>query len=119
MTYRQVYDALQIETAPGVTIPVAYYQFPEDDPNNPAPPPPFICYYYPDSNDLYADDTNYQRIRPLTVELYTGNKDFALENAVEAAMASHGFVFSRSEEYISSERLYMTTYETEVVITNG
>lgn len=120
MTYKKVYQILSgIELSPGVLIPAAYYMFPEDDPNNPAPPPPFLVYYYPGDNDLLADDTNYQKIRPLTVELYCDNKDFSIENAVEDALSSNGFVFSRTEAYIASEKLYMTTYETEVIITNG
>ena len=119
MTYREVFQIISgIETEPGVTIPCAYYQFPEDDPNNPAPPPPFICYYYPESNDFLADDVNYQNIRSLTIELYCDNKDFNLEKAVEDALTSNGFVYSKAEDYIESEKLYMTTYDTEVII-NG
>jgi len=126
MTYLAVYQIVSgIELTPAVGetpatyVPAAYLQFPEDDPNNPAPPPPFICYYYTGDNDLKADDTNYSHIRQLTIELYCDNKDFTLESAVESALNSHGIVYSKYEEYISSEKLYMTTYETEVVITNG
>lgn len=118
MTYREVYQMVSsIESAPGVVIPSAYFMFP-DDPNNPAPPPPFLVYYYPGDNDFKADDSNYQAIRQLTIELYCDNKDFALEKAVEDVLSSNGFVFAKSEEYINSEKLYMTTYDTEVII-NG
>ena len=75
-------------------------------------------YYYPGDNDFKADDSNYQAIRQLTIELYCDNKDFALEKAVEDVLSSNGFVFAKSEEYIDSEKLYMTTYDTEVII-NG
>ena len=122
MTYKEVFDVLNnitVSTTTTDTIPVAYYAFPEDDPNNPAPPTPFICYYYPGSDDLAADNTNYQKIRPLTVELYTDNKDFATEGLVETALNNAGFVYSRDETYIDSEKLYLVSYETEVVITNG
>lgn len=116
MTFKQVYTLLSnIEYAPGKTIPVAYLMFPADDPSN--PPPPFICYYYTGDNDLLADNTNYQKIRPLTVELYTDNKDFAIENAVETALNAAGLVFSRLESYIESEKMYMVSYGTEIVIT--
>ena len=103
--------------AEGITIPAAYLQFPEGDPNTPAPP--FICYYYTGDSDLKADDINYQRIRQLTVELYCENKDFAIESAVEDALTSHNIVYTKMESYIEDEKMYMTTYETEVVITNG
>ena len=84
MTYKEVYQ--MVSTIPMTAdsyIPAAYYMFPEDDTNNPAPPPPFLVYYYSGSDDLDADNANYQRIRPITIELYTETKDFALEAAVE------------------------------------
>lgn len=102
-----------------VTVPFAYTAFPENDPSNPAPPPPFICYYYDMSNDLLADDLNYQKIRGLVVELYTDEKDFALEGRLETTLNENCLVYSKNEEYISSEKLYMTTYETEVILTDG
>lgn len=120
MTYKRVYQILSaIPITEGNYIPTAYYMFPEDDPDNPAPPPPFITYYYPGDNDVKADDVNYQAIRELTIELYTDNKDFSLEQAVESVLTSNGFVYAKTEDYIDSEKLYMTTYETEVIITNG
>lgn len=119
MTYKQVYEIVSaIEIEPGKTIPCAYYMFPEDDPNNPAPPPPFLVYYYPGDDDFKADDTNYTKIRQLTIELYCDNKNFTLEKAVEDALNSNGFVYAKSEDYIESEKLYMTTFDTEVII-NG
>ena len=121
MTYKEVYQKLSAITVSSTTtdtIPTAYLMFPEDDPNNPAPPPPFICYYYTGDNDLLADNVNYKHIRPLTVELYCDNKDFSVEKAVEDALTSNGFVYSKSEEYIESEKLYLTNYNTEVII-NG
>ena len=122
-TYKEVYQiisAIELTPASGQTpatyIPAAYLQFPED---GSAPPPPFICYYYTGDNDLKADNVNYQKIRQLTVELYCDNKNFTLESAVESALTSNGFVYSKYEEYIDSEKMYMTTYEMEVVISNG
>lgn len=117
MTYKEVYQAVSgIQFGEG-TIPAAYYQFPEDDPNNPAPPPPFLVYYYPGSDDLTADNTNFQRIRPLTIELYSDSKDFSLEAAVETALNAAGLVYSRTETYVESEHLYMVTYNSEIIIT--
>ena len=122
MTYKEVYQIISAivltpasGTEPATYIPAAYLQFPEDN----APPPPFICYYYTGDNDLKADDINYQKIRQLTIELYCDNKNFTLESAVESALTSNGFVYTKYEEYIDSEKMYMTTYEMEVIITNG
>lgn len=114
MTYKEVADMIE-----GIGIPFAYDHFPENDPTQPAPAPPFICFYFQGSSDMAADDTNYQRIRALTLELYTDNKDFAMEETVETALNGAGLVFSRTEVYIDSERMYMVTYSTEIIITEG
>lgn len=113
MTYKEVADLIKT-----IGIPFAYDHFVAGDPDNPAPDPPFICFYYDDkSDDLAADNTNYARIRPLTVELYTDNKDFTMEQTVENALNGAGLVFSRSESYIDTERMYMVAYMTEIVLT--
>ena len=93
-------------------IPSAYYQFPNDTEQA----PPFICFYYPGSDDLFADNKNYQKIEALTIELYTDEKDFDLESQLEAALIEAGLPYSRDETYIESERLHVTTYNTEVII---
>lgn len=108
MTYKEVADMLT-----GMQIPFAYDHFDEGS----AAPPPFICFYFDGSADLAADNTNYQKIRPLTVELYTDNKDFEAEATVEAALNEAGLVYSRTETYIDSERLYEVIFQTSVVIT--
>lgn len=102
-----------------VGVPYAYYQFEENNPNNPAPDPPFICFYYPTAEDFKADNINYAHINALTVELYTDAKDFDLEARVEAALTAAELPYAKGETYIDSERMYMTTYNTEVLITNG
>ena len=96
-----------------IGVPYAYYQFP----NGTSVPCPFVCFYFDGSNDLAADNTNYQRIRPLSVELYTDNKDFALEQAVENVLNQNGLVYSREETYLDSEHMNMVTFMTEIVIT--
>lgn len=108
MTYKKVATMVA-----GIGLPYAYYQFPEGT----AQACPFICFYFTNSNDLAADDTNYQKIRPLAIELYTDNKDFTTEAAVESALNSNGLVYAREETYLDSERMYMVTYTTEIVIT--
>ena len=96
-----------------IGVPYAYYQFPEGT----AQPTPFVCFYFDNSDDLVADNTNYQRIRPLVIELYTDNKDFALEATVESVLNRAGLVYSRAESWIDSERMNMVSYTTSVVIT--
>lgn len=107
MTHKEISDMIK-----SIGLPYAYYEFPD----NTEQEPPFICFYYPDSDDLYADNVNYVGIRRLYVELYTDEKDFEQEAAVETALNSNGLSFRKSELYIDSERMYQITYSMEVVI---
>ena len=107
MTYQEIAEMVE-----SIGLPFAYYQFDQ----NTAQPPPFICFYYPASNDVYADASNYQRITELTIELYTDNKDFEHEKAVEDALAASSLTYRKLESYIDEEQMYMVTYEMEVII---
>lgn len=98
----------------GIGLPNAYYEFP----GGTEQAPPFICFYFPGNDDFLADDQNYQKIHELVVELYTDDKEFGLEGAVESALTECGLVYDRNETYISSERMYQISYTMEVVI-NG
>lgn len=109
MTYEEV--AAMVEA---IGYPFAYYQFPETGQE-----PPFVCFFYSVSADFIADDSNYQKIEHLVIELYTDQKDFTAEKAVEAVLAAHSLVWSRSEAALDSERMYEVIYEMDVVITEG
>ena len=95
-------------------VPFTYYSFPEGE----APNLPYIVFYYPNSANVAADNSVYQRVDALTIELYTNNKDFTLEGNVESVFNSYNIVWDKSEEYIDTEHMFMITYETEIVI-NG
>ena len=101
----------------GVGLPYAYDHFTADD--SPGGPP-FICFMYTDDADFKADDTNYQRITDLTIELYVDEPDFTKEAAIEAALAGAELVYAKSgPAYIKDERMYQTTYETSVLLTGN
>lgn len=110
MTYKEISDLVD-----GIGYPYAYYQFTKDT----AKAPPFICFYYPGRDDMLADNTNYAPITELVIELYTNNKDFTAEATVESALEAAEIVYEKDEAYIDSERMYMITYTTEVLITDG
>lgn len=107
MTYAEI--ATMVES---VGLPFAYHHFPDKSGQQ----PPFICFFYPQSADMLADGTNYKRINSLTVELYTDNKDFALEKQVETVLNGSGLVWQKDEFYIDEERMYLESYMTEVLI---
>ena len=111
MTYEELNTLIE-----SFGLPYAYNEFPE----NTEQAPPFICFLLDNNSaDIMADNTNYQAIRPLTIELYTDNKDFELEMTIEAALQSAGLTYVRSETYIEKERMYQITYESEVIIQNA
>jgi hypothetical protein len=96
-----------------VGLPYAYYQFPDNTPQA----PPFIVFYYEDSDDLFADNSNYQRITELTIEFYSETKDFFYEDLSEDALTAASLTYRKSEQFIDSERMHETVYELEVLIT--
>lgn len=111
MTYEELNTLIA-----GFGLPYAYNEFPE----NTQQTPPFICFLLDNNSaDLMADNSNYQAIRPLTIELYTDNKDFELETTIETGLQAAGLNFVRSETYIEKERMYQITYESEVLIDNA
>lgn len=95
-----------------VGIPSAYYQFADDTGQQ----PPFICFFYGGSNDVNADNINYVRVERLYIELYTDQKDFALEAKVEKTLNDNGIVFAKSQDYIDTERMHVTVYESDIVL---
>ena len=109
MTYKDI--ASMIES---IGLEYSYYQFPEG--TNQAPP--YVVFFYSHTDDLYADEKNYQRIVTLNIELYTAEKDFESEAAVEAVLAENNLAYYKEENYIDSEKLFQIAYESEVLI-NG
>lgn len=107
MTYQDI-----AEVVSSIGIPYAYRVFRDKQAL------PYCIFYYPDIDDPMADNANYERLVRLRLELYTDNKNFLLEAQVETALLDNGLPFSKVEDYVESERMYMTTYESEVFI-NG
>lgn len=107
MTYKEI--AAMIES---IGLPYAYYQFPEGTGQE----PPFVVFFYSNIDDLYADESNYQRIVTLNIELYTREKDFEKEATVEGILQNSGLSYYKEENYIDSEKMYQIAYEMEVII---
>ena len=113
MTYIEIAEMIQ-EAAQAIGCEHTYREWP----TGAAPKPPYILFYYPERDDFFADNRNYQKITALNVELYTDNKDFAAEAALEAVLERHGLAYDNDEAYIESEKMYEVLYEMEVTI-NG
>lgn len=109
MTYKEVNTVIA-----SIGIDYAYDHFTDDTGHE----LPFICFMYSNSSDLEADNINYQKIRALDIELYTENKDFELEETVESVLNANGFVYTKEETYIESERMYEVIFHTSVAISD-
>lgn len=93
-----------------IGLPFAYRAF--DSPQA----PPFICYLYTGNTPEPADNTNYVKIETLVIELYTDNKDFSLESQIETILDANEMIYERDEEWLSDERMQLTTYTMDVFI---
>ena len=97
-----------------IGLPYAYYQFKE----NSAPALPYLVFYYPNNSDMHADNINYQKINALNIELYSENKSFTDEKKVEDVLEANGITYTKTESYLSDEKMFEVLYESEVLI-NG
>ena len=109
MTYKEVAQMVK-----SIGLPYAYHHFSDDT----AQPTPFVIFFYTFSDDFMADDINYQRITTLNIELYTDEKDYDQEEAIEQILKNNGLTYYKEENYINSEKMYQIAYEMEVLI-NG
>lgn len=107
MTYKEISTMIS-----EIGIPYAYNEFADGT----GIAPPFICFLFTGSNDMMSDNINYQKIRTLAIELYTDNKDFALEEALESKLIENEIPFIRQETYLDGEQMFMVVYTTQIVI---
>lgn len=107
MTREEVYSMVQ-----SIGLPCAYYQFANDTPQI----PPFVVCFFLTNTDVFADQTNYVDKEVLNIELYTKNRDFELEKAVEVILNSNGFTYAKEASYVDKEHIWQISYESEVII---
>ena len=91
-------------------IPFAYDHFAEGGSRD----PPFICFLFPGSEKVAADNVVYMEFSNLSIELYTGEKDPELEDRVEAVLNANELFWNKSEVWIESEKLYEVLYQMTV-----
>lgn len=102
MTYEEVWAMLD-----SIGIPCTYRHWDETEG---VPAPPFLIFVYEDRQDFLADDGIYSKIVTTTLELYSADKDFESEDAIEAVLEAHGIQYTKEEDYISTEKLFVETY---------
>ena len=77
---------------------------------------PYVVYYYPSENDFHADGSNYANRRQLFIELFSSKKDFETESVIEDKLRSAGITWYKQTDFLNDEKLFQTTYESEVII---
>jgi hypothetical protein len=97
-----------------IGVPFAYDHFAEGESLN----PPFLCYLLPGSDNFAADGRVYFKISEVRVELYTDQKEPAVESRVEAILDDHGIFYNKSEVWIQREKLYEVLYSFELPVTD-
>lgn len=98
----------------GFGLPYAYHHFDEEQAR--LLEPPYIRWYFSGIDDLYADNVNFQRIADLRIELYTDFKDFEREETIEETLEGIGWAYDKTDTYLDSEKLYVTTYSGDMII---
>lgn len=106
MNYEEIRDMIA-----DIGLPSTYYQWPKKE----VPPLPYVVFYFPRSENFDADDQVFQTIQALNVELYTSEKNFASEQAVETVLNAYGMAWDKSEIYLTDEHMYEVLYEMEVI----
>lgn len=111
MTYAEINAMVD-----SIGLPYSYYQFPEGTEQT----PPFVVFFYSRNDDLYADQTNYQKIVTLNIELYTADEmstaDLGYMDTIEGILNNAGLTYYKEQNHIDSEKMWQTAYEMEVII---
>lgn len=112
MTYKEI-NTMIAAIADEINCDYAYHHF--DKPTA----PPFMLFMYPDRNDEYGDNSNYNLVQPIDIIYCSDFADFATENKIETALTAANAKTYRKlgPDYIESERMFQTTFETEVLLT--
>ena len=106
MTYDEIITMLE-----EASLPVAYDHFAEGE----SPDLPFLCFLFPETDNMFADNTVYQKIYELNIELYTDHKDPDVESKIENILATHELPFNKSEIWIEDENMYEVLYQTQII----
>lgn len=92
-------------------FPVAYLAFPADD----CPSMPFIVWQETGSDNISADGVVYQPVRIIQADLFTADKDWAAEAALENALALSELFWNKIQTLEDEEACQRYTYTFEVL----
>lgn len=104
MTQAELYQELK-----NIGLPIKYHHL--TDP----PSPPYLVYLFSYSNDLIADNQNYQSISNFQVELYSDKKDLSNEKLIEDKFKALRMPYMKIETWIDTEKLFQVVYEIQLI----
>ena len=99
MTITELNQALS-----SIGLPLAYRSF------KTAPNLPYLVYLFSSSNDVIADNQNYQEVSNFQLELYNNKKDPATEKLVEDKLKELKLPYTKTEVFVESEGLFQVLY---------
>lgn len=105
MTYEKINSMME-----EMGLPFAYHHFAEGE----SPAPPFLIFLSPGENTFSADNSMYFSFKRLNIELYTDEKSPETERQIEEVLRRHHIYYTKSEVWISSEKMYEILYQMEV-----
>ena len=91
----------------GLGYPIAYSHFKEPQKL------PFICYLVVEGETITADDTIYEEILNVDIELYS-DKDFEAENKIKNMLKENELPYSYDEIYIKDEEVFKSTFSIQI-----
>ena len=103
------FDAL-LHSVHGMGGKVAYRAFPPGK----APPLPFITYLERSQELFAADNAVYCVSSSVDIELYTEARDETTEGLLEAALRDASLIWTKTIDYLDSERCYMIVYTVSI-----
>lgn len=94
-------------------IPFKYHHFTQKEMQDVSLP--ILVWIVPGTDNFFADGKTYHKIKELDIELYTDEKDWALEEKLEGILDKYGIPWQQTaSEWLDTEKMWESLYEMEV-----
>lgn len=75
---------------------------------------PYVVYWQRGDVNFAADGIAYYSRKLVSVALYSEHRDLASEGLIETELSKAGIYYTKTTDFLDSERIFETTYEIEV-----
>ena len=108
MTWEQIEKMLE-----EMGIPFKYHHFTQKEMEDVSLP--ILVWIVPGTDNFFADGQTYHKIKELDIELYTDEKNWALEEKLEGILDKYGIPWQQTaSEWLETEKMWESLYEMEV-----